>query len=632
MTRLGEELDELVVRTVRAEIDRRTPRFLYGVVTDPPDTGKRTVSVALRGGPEPSPGFAYVEAPVVGDRVRVALLPTGDRYVERILTRSAGALEFNVRSYGATGDGLTDDAAAFQAALDAANDADGGLVVVPAGRYKVTTDLPLYPNVTLRGVGRQSVIDASSGTGTFTFLEARAADGAATALTANAVAGANVLTMGAVPAGIGAGSWVKVGSTAVFGSTSQPLGELVRVVSATATTLTIEDPLQDTYNVADSASIRPVDFIEGVAVEDLTILGPADKTVIFVGIALQGCLSPTIRNVVFQRTHKAGIQLTDCVGARISDCRFEAIELAGFAYGVSVIYASQDTTIANCSGFKLRHLVTTGGGTARSGVVRRLTVTGCVVSQALEAGFDVHPAAEDVSFVNCQVLGSDVDGFMIQGTRVSVVGCVARDVARHGVIVQPLVSRPIVVTVASTRIDNAGDRGVIVLANATYMDYESLVFEGVTIGGCVRGFEVVNTTGIQARHVVVSGMAISGATQNPFRMGQTSDFVVGGIEIAGIPASTAGIYVSDASDGSIGPGRVAGALISSNQGVRLINADDVIVEGLRVTSVATGILNEATCANNVLMGNNVRGCTTPISDAGTGTIRQTAAGDLYNRT
>lgn len=45
--------------------------------------------------------------------------------------------EFNVVDYGATGDGSTDDTAAIQAAIDAAEAAGGGVVYFPAGVYVV---------------------------------------------------------------------------------------------------------------------------------------------------------------------------------------------------------------------------------------------------------------------------------------------------------------------------------------------------------------------------------------------------------------------------------------------------------------------------------------------------------------
>ena len=42
---------------------------------------------------------------------------------------------FNVRDYGATGDGVTDDTVAIQATIDAANTAGGGVIYFPAGIY-----------------------------------------------------------------------------------------------------------------------------------------------------------------------------------------------------------------------------------------------------------------------------------------------------------------------------------------------------------------------------------------------------------------------------------------------------------------------------------------------------------------
>jgi hypothetical protein len=48
-------------------------------------------------------------------------------------------LEFDVKGFGAVGDGVADDTAAIQAALDAGAEQGGGRVVVPAGRYACGT-------------------------------------------------------------------------------------------------------------------------------------------------------------------------------------------------------------------------------------------------------------------------------------------------------------------------------------------------------------------------------------------------------------------------------------------------------------------------------------------------------------
>jgi hypothetical protein len=64
-----------------------------------------------------------------------------------------GGFQFNVKSYGATGDGTTDDTTAIQAAL-AAIPSTGGLLYFPAGIYKYTgATLTLSKPVTVQGEG-----------------------------------------------------------------------------------------------------------------------------------------------------------------------------------------------------------------------------------------------------------------------------------------------------------------------------------------------------------------------------------------------------------------------------------------------------------------------------------------------
>jgi hypothetical protein len=64
----------------------------------------------------------------------------------------------NVRSYGAKGDGVTDDTAAIQAAIDALP-ATGGIVVVPAGTYNTSAPLVLpAPSVALIGEGVKTTV------------------------------------------------------------------------------------------------------------------------------------------------------------------------------------------------------------------------------------------------------------------------------------------------------------------------------------------------------------------------------------------------------------------------------------------------------------------------------------------
>ena len=92
-----------------------------------------------------------------------------ERTVETKLNESV-----SVKDFGAVGDGVTDDTAAIQAAIDslpaASSIADppryglgGGLVTLPSGTYKITSPITITHNVTLQGDTQgASVIKASS--------------------------------------------------------------------------------------------------------------------------------------------------------------------------------------------------------------------------------------------------------------------------------------------------------------------------------------------------------------------------------------------------------------------------------------------------------------------------------------
>lgn len=75
---------------------------------------------------------------------------------------------FDVRSYGATGDGVADDAPAVGAALDAAATAGGGTVLFPAGTYRLASPVARsFFNeasvIVLRGYGSASRIAVRAG-------------------------------------------------------------------------------------------------------------------------------------------------------------------------------------------------------------------------------------------------------------------------------------------------------------------------------------------------------------------------------------------------------------------------------------------------------------------------------------
>lgn len=67
------------------------------------------------------------------------------------LSTSVGQLSFNVKDYGAKGDGVNEDAPFIQAAIDAAS---SGVIYFPPGAYICSSRLVVKSNITLMGAGK----------------------------------------------------------------------------------------------------------------------------------------------------------------------------------------------------------------------------------------------------------------------------------------------------------------------------------------------------------------------------------------------------------------------------------------------------------------------------------------------
>jgi hypothetical protein len=104
-----------------------------------------------------------VRLPSAGSSCAFVFDNTANKWtLEHIGTRNP--VEFNVKDFGAVGDGVTDDTAAIQAAINAASAAGvlQGYVVFPPGQYLCTATLTCSSAITLTGSGKPQ---AGGGTG-----------------------------------------------------------------------------------------------------------------------------------------------------------------------------------------------------------------------------------------------------------------------------------------------------------------------------------------------------------------------------------------------------------------------------------------------------------------------------------
>lgn len=79
-----------------------------------------------------------------------------------------GELVFNVKDYGAVGDGTNNDTAAIQAAVDASGDSGGtesyAIVYLPAGEYRVTSTINIKGNLCIAGAGERTYVNFTAPT------------------------------------------------------------------------------------------------------------------------------------------------------------------------------------------------------------------------------------------------------------------------------------------------------------------------------------------------------------------------------------------------------------------------------------------------------------------------------------
>jgi polygalacturonase len=80
------------------------------------------------------------------------------------VAQPAYAATFNVRDYGATGNGSTNDSAAIQRAIDAAAAAGGGIVQFPSGTYKSANTIHLKSEITIQLDSGSTVVGSSADT------------------------------------------------------------------------------------------------------------------------------------------------------------------------------------------------------------------------------------------------------------------------------------------------------------------------------------------------------------------------------------------------------------------------------------------------------------------------------------
>jgi hypothetical protein len=537
------------------------------------------------------------------------------------------AQAFNVRKYGASpAASAAANFTAFQNAATAAAAAGVSDIFVPAGTYAWpnASSLVLVSNQTLRGEGERSVLSCAA-TSTTIIITAAGTQAAGTALAGNATAGALSLNVSSV--GFADGDWVKVYSTAVTGATNLPKGEICRI--KTAATMTLYDPLRDSYATADAATVAKITFVENVTIKDIKIIGPVDNTVVTSGILLDRVRGAKIERVATERCHFYGIALQDSINVTVDAPHCTNSETGGLAYGVAIFNACQDCTVTAPKGWRLRHLVTTGGFSTRHGVPRRIATVNGVASQCRNSGFDAHAGGEEITYSNCHVHGSESDGFSFEAASGGIKGGSANDCAGHGVHLNPQSVKPFKVSVEGVSIGGKSSttvrNGVRLTVNAGYETFDSVIINGNPISDCRYGVNVVNTQTGRVTGLVIQGNSFKRCARNGeavISVQHAQGVVIGPNDIYEDLASSDGISLTDVVGGTVNGNEIALPNSGGCRGIRLLTTcSELVIDGNRCTGGASSIgieISNTSTGIRVGSSNKLSGCATELS-RGTGT-------------
>ena len=277
---------------------------------------------------------------------------------------------FNVEGFGAEGNGITDDAAAFQAALDAALAEGGGAVVVPPGTFLLRSPIFLGDGVVLRGSGA-----------TTTFLDfdlAGSGDHAIQIITyergdwVDVVSGLN---SGSSTIVVADGSGFTAPTFAEIEQDNDPdvmytnpgwnqfwaqraVGQVIRVVARSGNLLTLESPLRLDYSIQLNPRIRPHGSVEYAGLEGFHIerLDDGEGGLILI----KNSAWVWVRGIESAMATRFHIDAEIVYGCEIRDSYFHHAHdygNGGFGYGVTLERHTTGCLVENNVFSNLRHSI-----------------------------------------------------------------------------------------------------------------------------------------------------------------------------------------------------------------------------------------------------------------------------------
>jgi hypothetical protein len=335
----------------------------------------------------------------------------------------------SVKDFGAVGDGVADDTAAVQAAIDAVSANGGGILFFPSGDYICNLQIEIKDNVFIKGSGPNATTLNFSQKGYYSNTEGMIivkGTGATNevSVTASVAEGAVAIPVSSI-AGFAPNDYVKLRSTEVYWSEAT-VGEICHVQWADSGTVYLKHPTSYSYDSgAGTLTLVKANFYRG-GISDLAILGsginPAGQpsppytgnpNLTSTG-SQRGDLGIEVRygqhwcvdNVQFKGVEYRCVTFFSCVDSSVRNSLIEMDSINVLSqYGVSIFGANANTVIANNHFYNGRHHVTTNSSAGlvleyTRGMPTGVVMEGNVCKGAWTFPLDTHNAGSGVVISN----------------------------------------------------------------------------------------------------------------------------------------------------------------------------------------------------------------------------------------
>ena len=354
-----------------------------------------------------------------------ALFPTGCKSTAAAhAAKSAHKTAFNVRSFGATGDGRTLDSPAIDKAIRAASTAGGGTVFIPAGTY-LSGSIHLTNNINLRLGAGAVILGAPQAMNAYDPTEAWSGqayeDGGHVYFHNSLIWGENLTNVSITGPGL-----INGGGLVRDDKLLDEMSGFARW-SPTNRTPQLQTNFPPTRLGNKAIALK---LCRNVLIRDVTIFHGGHFAIL-----ITGCDNNTVDNVTMD-TDRDGIDIDCCRNTMVSNCRINSPRDDGlcpkssFALGRNVI--TENLTIVNCqvSGFL--------EGTLLDGTMKPARGTG-----RIKFGTEANGGFRNVTVANCTFRGCH--GLALE----EVDGGIMENITINNLTMMDVVGYPIYITTGS---------------------------------------------------------------------------------------------------------------------------------------------------------------------------------------